>query len=90
MAMNDPKRLENYIRYANRRMSAADKQTLAQFGYMLALHVAYCHQKYGAVPLEESLAFVRDGLASDKQAEQLVDAMELLNVFLDASSELHQ
>lgn len=79
--MHDVERLKNYRAYANRLLGATDRKVLAHVASTLAMHIAYCHQKYGAVPLEESLAVYNEP-ATDEHVRQFVDAMELLAVFM--------
>ncbi len=84
--MEDIERVRNYQLYVSRLLAQTDKRVLEATAGLLALHIAYCHQKFEAIALEEGLDALTNPERIEDAAEQLVEAMEMLTAFLDAAS----
>jgi hypothetical protein len=78
MTMDNLRHFKEHYQLANRLIGAADKDLMAEVARVLAVHVAHYKAKYGAIPMEETLAALHSDSITEEQAVQLGDAMEYL------------
>lgn len=78
---------QNFVAYlgvSDTLIEQATKEEIAEVARVLALHVAHYRQRYGDVPVEESLEMLRTERVSDEQAKLLADGFGVLVEVLKA------
>ena len=72
---------QNFVTYLgvlDTLIEQATKEEIAEVARVLALHVAHYRQRYGDVPIEESLQMQRTERVSDEQAKVLAHRFRVL------------
>ena len=78
-AMNeDLQKFVTYLGVSDTLIEQASKEEIAEVARVLALHVAHYRQRFGDVPIEESLEMLRTERVSDEQAKVLADGFGVL------------
>lgn len=79
---------------ADHLIEKSSKEEIAETARLLAMNLAHYQAKYGALPLEETLAMIGIEKPNDDQIQLLSDAMEILvgvlgNVVTGVGQERH-
>jgi hypothetical protein len=92
--MSDYATFKQYYRLADQLFETASKDDIAETARLLAMNLAHYQSKYGALPLEETLAMIGMEKPNDDQIQLLSNAMEILvgvlgNVVMGVGQESH-
>ena len=71
-------KLRDYHALVKQVMSIAEKETLEEVARVLATHVGYYQRRYGAIPMEETLASLHADSPTDEQIADLAEGMQTL------------
>ena len=71
-------KLREYHALVKQVMSIAEKETIEEVARVLAAHVGYYQRRYGAVPMEETLASLHAESPTDEQIADLAEGMQTL------------
>ena len=69
---------KQYYNLADQLCEKSSKDDIAETARLLAMNLAHYQSKYGALPLEETLALVGMEKPNDEQIKLLTNAMEIL------------
>jgi hypothetical protein len=76
--MSDFATFKQYYNLADQLFEKSSKDDIAETARLLAMNLAHYQSKYGALPLEETLAMISMEKPNGEQIKLLTDAMELL------------
>jgi len=76
--MADLSDFQQYYKLADMLIEQASKEQLAECARLLALNLAHYQEKFGEIPLEDTLAVLGATEPNDAQAILLRDGMEVL------------
>jgi len=76
--MSDFATFKQYYNLADQLFENSSKDDIAETARLLAMNIAHYQMKYGALPLEDTLAFIGSGKPSDAQIDLLASSMEIL------------
>ncbi|OIR06062.1 hypothetical protein GALL_118590 [mine drainage metagenome] len=76
--MSDFATFKQYYNLADHLIQKSSKDDVAETARLLAMNLAHYQSKYGALPLEETLAMIGIENPNDDQIQLLSDAMEIL------------
>ena len=71
-------KLKEYDALVKQVMAVADKETIEEVARVLATHVGAYQRRYGALPLEDTLATLHAEPPSDDQIADLAQGMQTL------------
>lgn len=71
-------KLRDYHALVKQVMSIAEKETIEEVARVLATHVGYYQRRYGAIPMEETLASLHADSPTDEQIADLAEGMQTL------------
>ena len=71
-------KLRDYHALVKQVMSIAEKETIEEVARVLATHVGYYQRRYGAIPMEETLASLHADSPTDDQIADLAEGMQTL------------
>jgi len=69
---------KQYYNLADQLFENSSKEDIAETARLLAMNIAHYQMKYGALPLEETLAIIGSGKPNDEQIDLLTNSMEIL------------
>lgn len=69
---------QQYYALADQLIEQSSKETLAECARLLALNLAHYEMRYGALPLDDTLAALSAAEPNDDQAEMLTRGMQNL------------
>lgn len=75
--MSDLSTFQQYYKLADRLIEKVSKDDLAETARLLALNIAHYQMRYGALPLEETLAMIGMDKPNEEQTELLTNGMEI-------------
>ena len=75
--MSDLSSFATYYKLADKLIEKVSKDDLAECARLLALNIAHYQQKYGELPLDETLAMLGVAQPNDEQVEILSSGMEI-------------
>lgn len=75
--MADLSTFATYYKLADRLIEKVSKDDLAECARLMALSIAHYQQKYGELPLDETLAMLGIAQPNDEQIEILSSGMEI-------------
>lgn len=83
-----------YNKLADQLIEKVSKEDLAECARLLAMNVAHYQNKYGELPLEETIAMIGMTKPNEEQIQLLNDGMEILvgvleNVVVGIGQERH-
>ena len=79
MAENDKlEKLTEYHDLVKQVMAVADKEIVEEVARVLAARVGYYQRRYGAVPMEDTLASLRADAPTSEQIADLAEGMQTL------------
>lgn len=83
-----------YNKLADQLIEKVSKEDLAECARLLAINVAHYQNKYGELPLEETIAMIGMTKPNEEQIQLLNDGMEILvgvlgNVVVGIGQESH-
>lgn len=92
--MSDFATFKQYYNLADQLIEKSSKDDIAETARLLAMNLAHYQSKYGAIPLEDTLAMIGMEKPNDNQIQLLSDAMEILvgvlgNVVMGVDQERH-
>jgi hypothetical protein len=92
--MSDFATFKQYYNLADQLIEKSSKDDIAETARLLAMSLAHYQSKYGALPLEETLAMIHMEKPNDDQIQLLSDAMEILvgvlgNIVMGVDQERH-
>lgn len=92
--MSDFATFKQYYNLADQLIEKSTKEDIAETARLLAMNLAHYRSRYGALPLEETLAMIGMAKPNDDQIQLLSDAMEILvgvlgNVVTGVGQERH-
>lgn len=76
--MNNLDKFKEYYKLADILIEEATKEQLAECARLLALNLAHYQDKYGELPLDETLAMLDVDQPNESQAQLLANGMEQL------------
>jgi len=76
--MSDFATFKQYYNLADHLFESSSKDDIAETARLLAMNIAHYQMKYGALPLEDTLAFIGAGKPNDEQIDLLTNSMEIL------------
>jgi len=76
--MSDFATFKQYYKLADQLFEKSSKDDIAETARLLAMNIAHYQMKYGALPLEDTLAFIGSGKPNAEQIELLTNSMEIL------------
>ena len=76
--MSDFATFKQYYNLADQLFDNSSKDDIAETARLLAMNIAHYQMKYGALPLEDTLAFIGSGKPNDEQIDLLTNSMEIL------------
>lgn len=76
--MSDFSTFAQYNKLADQLIEKVSKDDLAECARLLALNVAHFQNKYGELPLEESLAMIGMTKPNEAQLQLMTNGMEIL------------
>lgn len=76
--MSDFATFKQYYKLADQLFESSSKDDIAETARLLAMNLAHYQSKYGALPLEETLAMIGMENPNGEQIKLLTDAMKLL------------
>lgn len=76
--MSDFATFKQYYNLADQLIEKSSKEEIAETARLLAMNLAHYQAKYGALPLQETLAMIGIEKPNDDQIQLLSDAMEIL------------
>jgi hypothetical protein len=71
-------KLQEYHALVKQVLSVADKEVVEEVARVLAAHIGYYQQRYGKVPMEETLASLRAEHPTDERIAYLAEGMQTL------------
>jgi len=85
---------EQYYKLADQLIEKVSKDDLAECARLLAFNIAHYQSKYGALPLDETLAMIGMTKPNEEQTQLMTDGMEILvgvlgNVVVGIGQERH-
>ena len=75
--MADLSTFSEYYKLADHLIEKVSKEDLAECARLMALNVAHYQSKYGALPLDETLAMINMDKPNEAQLQMLTDGMEI-------------
>lgn len=92
--MTDVSTFKQYYNLADQPIEKSSKDDVAETARLLAMSLAHYQSRYGALPLEETLAMIDMTIPNSEQIKLLTDAMEILvgvlgNVVMGIGDERH-
>ena len=75
--MSDLSTFQQYYNLADQLIEKVSKDDLAETARLLALNIAHYQMRYGALPLEETLAMIGMDKPNKEQVELLTNGMEI-------------
>jgi len=83
-----------YYKLADQLVEKVGKEDLAECARLMALNVAHYQSKYGALPLDETLAMINMDKPNEEQLKLMTDGMEIFvgvlgNVIAGIGQERH-
>ncbi|MEZ0317385.1 MAG: hypothetical protein ACAH10_10875 [Methylophilaceae bacterium] len=76
--MADLTLFRQYLALADQLAIVADKEDLAECARLLAMNLAHYESKYGALPLDETLAMLDTDTPNQEQADLMAKGMETM------------
>lgn len=76
--MSDFATFKQYYNLADQLFETSSKDDIAETARLLAMNIAHYQMKYGALPLEDTLAYIGSGKPNDEQIDLLTNSMEIL------------
>lgn len=76
--MSDFATFKQYYNLADHLFETSSKDDIAETARLLAMNIAHYQMKYGALPLEDTLAYIGSGKPNDEQIDLLTNSMEIL------------
>ncbi len=76
--MSDFATFKQYYNLADQLFEKSSKDDIAETARLLAMNLAHYQSRYGALPLEETLAMIGMEKPNGEQIKLLTDAMEIL------------
>jgi len=76
--MSDFATFKQYYNLADHLLETSTKDDIAETARLLAMNIAHYQMKYGALPLEDTLAFIGSGKPNNEQIDLLTNSMEIL------------
>ena len=76
--MSDFATFKQYYNLADQLFENSSKDDIAETARLPAMNIAHYQMKYGALPLEDTLAFIGSGEPNDEQIDLLTSSMEIL------------
>jgi len=92
--MSDLSTFAEYNKLADQLIEKVSKEDLAECARLLALNMAHYRNKYGELPLDETLAMISMKKPNEEQIQLMNDGMEIFvgvlgNVVLGIGQERH-
>lgn len=92
--MVDLSTFAQYNKLADLLIEKVGKEDIAECARLLAMNVAHYQSKYGALPLDETLAMIGMTKPNEEQTQLMTDGMEILvgvlgNVVVGIGQERH-
>ena len=75
-------RLVQFTELTDKMIDEASKDTIADVARMFAIEIGHYERKYGAIPLDESVALLETETLNEDQAGWVADGLEHLAVAL--------
>lgn len=92
--MSDLSTFAQYNKLADQLIEKVSKEDLAECARLLAMNVAHYQNKYGELPLDETLAMISMTKPNEEQIQLMTNGMEILvgvlgNVVVGIGQERH-